>query len=109
MISDQDRAIAEETFDLIERSTASGNSYEANLPIGQDTEVITVTPHPVMRSAILAAAGLPDLLDPADVSMALAEHTAPALEAIERAGQQIDQTAGAGVHHETSAGGGVRL
>lgn len=34
MISDQDRQIAEETFGLIERSEASGNSFEANLPIG---------------------------------------------------------------------------
>jgi hypothetical protein len=51
MISDEDRRLAEETFDLIERSTG-----QMDLP--------AVTP------------------EPADVSLALAGHTAPALEVI---------------------------
>lgn len=38
MISEEDRALAEETFDYIERSETSGNGYEANLPIGGDAE-----------------------------------------------------------------------
>lgn len=32
MISEQDRKLAEDTFSYIERSEASGSSYEANLP-----------------------------------------------------------------------------
>lgn len=75
-ISDQDRQIAEDTFGLIERSTAGGNSFEASQPAvtpEPDRDYgLMVTPSPRMRY---------------EVSMALAEHTQPALDVIEQAGR----------------------
>lgn len=91
MISDETRKLAEETFDYIERSEASGNSYEANLPIGTLPSEHRVSYGPCGATYYSQPCTLTQWhngphedaigtrFTPPDVSMALAEHTASAI------------------------------
>ena len=102
-ISDEDRKLAEETFDFIDRSEASGNSYEANLPIGADEDTAILALRYSQWGLIIdalqegadesedadwgqdcsnLAVHLREKIYPEDVSMALAEHTASAIDKI---------------------------